>query len=328
MGRDKFWDSLKFILISFVVYGHMIETYTTDNRYHQAMYFFIYIFHMPFFMFISGRFSQLTNRAKYKKGIIGILETYIVFQLIRCFKPIFWETDTILNLQILYPKGTLWYLAYLLVYRLIIYCMPVRIMKEYKFLILSFCFLLGIAWGFVPTNSFQKFFSFLPYFMLGYYSININIKKIESRMPLYLAISLAVVIWLSIYYFVNFDNVIILYCNISYHYFSPTISPISLCFSKCALYIAAITISFILMRINLKWCIFPQFGSSTLFIYMYHTFIILGLRLLITKDYIWQNEIMLIIYTICIITLLLSLSNMKIFKIIMKPITYFFYKKH
>ena len=84
MKRDRFWDSLKFILIFFVVYGHMIETYTPDGSFNRAMYNFIYTFHMPFFMFISGRFSQIKDRKKYLNGIILILETYIVFQIIRC----------------------------------------------------------------------------------------------------------------------------------------------------------------------------------------------------------------------------------------------------
>ena len=69
--RDNFWDSLKFLLIFFVVYGHMIETYAPDGYFNRAMYNFIYIFHMPFFMFISGRFSQIRDRAKYKKTIVG-----------------------------------------------------------------------------------------------------------------------------------------------------------------------------------------------------------------------------------------------------------------
>ena len=84
--RDNFWDSLKFLLIFFVVYGHMIETYAPDGYFNRAMYNFIYIFHMPFFMFISGRFSQIRDRAKYKKTIVRLFETYLVFQTIRCVK--------------------------------------------------------------------------------------------------------------------------------------------------------------------------------------------------------------------------------------------------
>ena len=151
MKRDKFWDSLKFILIFFVVYGHIIETYTEYSSFNQAMYNFIYIFHMPFFMFTG--------------------------------------------------------------------------------------------------------------------------------------------IWLSIFFFFNFDIANILYYDTPYYKYTPEISPLVLSLSRCSEYLAAIAISFIFMRINLNKCILSQYGSSTLFIYMYHTFIILGLRSLIYENYLWQNEI-------------------------------------
>lgn len=281
---------------------------------------------MPFFMFISGRFSLVANRTKYKYSIVSIFETYIVFQLIRLFKPLFGGTGTIIDWHILYPKGTLWYLAYLLVYRLIIYYIPAKVLKMYSLLILSFSFLLGIAWGFMPTSFFQKMFSFLPYFFLGYYSTFVDIKKQVSKIPFCIAILLVTGIWLSIFFFFNFDIANILYYDTPYYKYTPEISPLVLCLSRCSEYLAAIAISIILMRINLNKCILSQYGSSTLFIYMYHTFIILGLRSLIYENYLWQNEIILIIYAICIVIFLLLLSKIKIFCIIMNPITYFYRK--
>lgn len=106
MKRDVFWDSLKFVLIFFVVYGHMIETYAPNDSFNRAMYNFIYTFHMPFFMYISGLFSQINDRAKYRHGILMILETYSVFQLIRCIKPILNGGTFFLDYHLLYPKGT------------------------------------------------------------------------------------------------------------------------------------------------------------------------------------------------------------------------------
>ena len=111
MKRDTFWDSLKFLLIFFVVYGHMIETYAPDGSYHRSMYNFIYAFHMPFFMFISGRFSQIKNRKKYRHSNVKLFETYLIFQTIRCLKDIYLNGDIDIVEGILYPKGTLWYIS-------------------------------------------------------------------------------------------------------------------------------------------------------------------------------------------------------------------------
>lgn len=57
--RDPYWDSLKFILIFIVVYGHMIETCVEISSFNQDTYNFIYIFHIPLFVFISGQFSRM-----------------------------------------------------------------------------------------------------------------------------------------------------------------------------------------------------------------------------------------------------------------------------
>ena len=58
MKRDLYWDSLKFVLIFLVVYGHTIETYSPDGSINRAIYNLIYVFHMPLFIFISGYFSK------------------------------------------------------------------------------------------------------------------------------------------------------------------------------------------------------------------------------------------------------------------------------
>lgn len=81
--RDNYWDTLKFVLIFLVVFGHVLEVNYPPGSVNRGIYNFIYSFHMPLFVFISGRFSHIKNRANYKKGIIRLLETYVAFQVIR-----------------------------------------------------------------------------------------------------------------------------------------------------------------------------------------------------------------------------------------------------
>ena len=56
-----YFDYLKFFLIFFVVFGHMIEKYI-ENPVMRAIYFFIYSFHMPVFIFISGMFAKYDKK--------------------------------------------------------------------------------------------------------------------------------------------------------------------------------------------------------------------------------------------------------------------------
>ena len=328
MKRDAFWDSLKFILIFFVIYGHMIETYSPNDSFNRAMYNFIYTFHMPFFMYISGLFSQIKDRAKYRRGILMILETLIAFQLIKCLKPVFFGGSFHFDYHLLYPKGTLWYLAYLIVYRLFIYFMPKHSIDSHPRIILCTSFVLGILWGFIPNNNLERLISFFPYFLMGYYSVQINIKERIKKIPLTMALGGILFIFTIVYFTINFHIGYIIYYVDSYYLTDRDIAPEILCIMRIIAYKAAIIISIFIMRIVLYKEVFPKYGSKTLFIYMYHTFIVLSLRSLIAKGYLPQNEIILLFYTIAILIGLILLSKISFFTFLMNPITYISKKHH
>ena len=82
MKRSAYWDSLKFILISLVVYTHTISPFRYDSQFNTAIYNFVYLFHMPLFVFISGRFSHIKEKKHYINRTLKLVETYIVFQIL------------------------------------------------------------------------------------------------------------------------------------------------------------------------------------------------------------------------------------------------------
>lgn len=62
------WDNLKFLLMLTVVMGHTVDFYTDESMVLGWLNFFIYIFHMPAFMFVSGLFMKNTvNNKKYDR---------------------------------------------------------------------------------------------------------------------------------------------------------------------------------------------------------------------------------------------------------------------
>ena len=63
-NRNYLLDNLKVVLIFFVVFGHVIEYYIKDNSVLRTIYIFIYIFHMPLFVFVSGYLSKNFYRMK------------------------------------------------------------------------------------------------------------------------------------------------------------------------------------------------------------------------------------------------------------------------
>ncbi|HDD3731023.1 TPA: acyltransferase, partial [Staphylococcus aureus] len=44
--RDYFFDNARAILILLVVFGHMLQPYTSGDKYLSALYLVIYSFHM------------------------------------------------------------------------------------------------------------------------------------------------------------------------------------------------------------------------------------------------------------------------------------------
>lgn len=56
--RTPKWDNLKFAMILCVVIGHTLYYFYSSSAIAKSLYLFLYTFHMPVFVFISGLFSK------------------------------------------------------------------------------------------------------------------------------------------------------------------------------------------------------------------------------------------------------------------------------
>ena len=81
--RNYYIDNLKFILITLVVVGHFAikMTYMAPI---QSLLYFIYLFHMPCFIFVSGFLAKRINAGGKLRidKILGMLWLYFIFKLI------------------------------------------------------------------------------------------------------------------------------------------------------------------------------------------------------------------------------------------------------
>ena len=207
MKRDLYWDSLKFVLIFLVVCGHSVVIYRPEGGVNQALFNSIYTFHMPLFVFISGMFSHVNDREKYKKGIFRLLETYIVVQLIWKIPQILTNgavtLDAVINV-IMMPGFAMWYLLSLISWRLIVYLTPPQIINRNPIANIILCIFISLLGGIIPVGgefSLQRTMSLLPFFSLGYYAKEIDIKKYIAKIPLPLAVGLLLSLFL-VYFFV------------------------------------------------------------------------------------------------------------------------------
>lgn len=326
LKRDLYWDTLKFVLIFGVVYAHSISAFAPNNSVNRAIYNFINVFEIPLFIFVSGRFSQIKERSKFKYGILRIFETYIVFQFIRAIIPIlFGQKLTFYSIVsfVVNPKYTLWYLLCLIYWRLLVLIIPQRSLNNRPTLILTICFVASIFGGFFPVRglALHRAMAFLPFFFMGYYSKKINLKDDISK----LNIGISFVALLCSFLFVLFNiniNVNYIFHGASSYWVNTSLAPLIQCLARCTWFVFATILGIMIMRVVRVQPTMAKMGRVTLFIYIYHSFIIEGLRALIKQGILPGNEIMLFFYAVAITLGLAFLSRFKLLNFMLNPITY------
>lgn len=324
MKRDIYWDSLKFVLIFLVVYGHIAPRYLEGSQFNMAIYNFIYMFHMPLFIFVSGRFSHIRDRKKYIHSIFRLFETYLVFQIIRTLLQIVKGEELTLSCFTT-PQWTLWYLIVLIYWRLAVLYLPETFLRHRK-VILIVSFFISIFAGFVPIDNafaFQRTFAFLPFFVIGYFSFDIDIRKYIDKVPSFMAVLVLIAVFVFFFfYFGDKDLVLVHHCKTSFwsYDFHHTVLRFV---ARCIYVPTAIFLSLFVMRLVPTNKMLAKWGSVTLFIFIYHTFAINVLLELTKRGYVPQNELLLFVYAGIITFGLLYLSHFKPLNILLNPVSYY-----
>lgn len=86
MAKESFriqkWDNVKFFLIFLVVLGHIADIYANISPWTGILRFYIYTFHMPLFLFISGLFGKKNIDLKRWNKISSYLILYLFIKII------------------------------------------------------------------------------------------------------------------------------------------------------------------------------------------------------------------------------------------------------
>lgn len=105
--RDYLYDNYKAFLIFLVVIGHFIEPAYTNHEFLYTLKWFIFAFHMPAFIFISGYFSK--RELPFKDLVCKLAVPYLVYEVIYyLLYTVFLHKPATLDL--LCPKFSLWYI--------------------------------------------------------------------------------------------------------------------------------------------------------------------------------------------------------------------------
>ncbi|MCF6467982.1 acyltransferase [Nonomuraea sp. MG754425] len=161
--RDPFLDNVKFILIALVPVGHsLVPTLAADSA--RAAYIFIYVFHMPLFVVVSGYLSRnfWNSNAKTNKLVDTFLVPYVIVEV--GYAALRTALGQKWSLTIIDPAWLNWYLLALLFWRL---STPVWKRMKYPVPVAIAIYLFA---GFSQISgdfSMDRFFGLLPFFVIG-----------------------------------------------------------------------------------------------------------------------------------------------------------------
>src|SRR5262245_40180308 len=116
--RDPFFDNAKFFAILLVVAGHAIEN-LRDVRLAHTAYLFVYTFHMPVFIVITGYFSRrfTFSGGKARKLLTNLGVPYVVFET--AYSTYHWMVGhSKFEISLLDPYYLTWFLLALFAWRL------------------------------------------------------------------------------------------------------------------------------------------------------------------------------------------------------------------
>ena len=177
------YDNIKALLIFLVVLGHMTTDYVSDSHLVRWTTLWIYSFHMPAFIFLSGLVhKQYITEEKAALGIKGEtrlrMDKVLGFFLCGYSLKVFLQfTRTLMGQNPLWhwieEPGIPWYLFVMAEYELLFYLMRRIDAKVKPWVMITVAFALSAVIGYFPAigDAFclSRMINFLPIYMIGYY---------------------------------------------------------------------------------------------------------------------------------------------------------------
>lgn len=268
--RTALWDNVKFLLMITVVMGHLVNLDTDGSHLFRSVFIFIWSFHMPLFIFISGLFHKNKN---VKEKIISYFSIYVVLKI--GYLAVRMITHKNLNFELFSKDGLPWFMFAMSVFILITYLLR-DIDKKYIFIV---SLLLGLFCGYDKSIgdflSLSRILVFYPFYLLG---TAVNKEKIEQFAKKAYVKCLAgavLLLWGAICFFLT-DKVYILRPLLTgRNPFGKGIIEYGFLYRAIVYVLAAVIgLCFILVTPSFKMGKITVFGQRTLQVYFWHDMLI------------------------------------------------------
>lgn len=179
---ETFFLNLRFLLILCVFIGNAIEPLITRMDGMHSLYMWIFTFHMPLFVFVTGYFAKhnLTGEAG-RRTLLQISFQYVIFQSLYSLLDVTVFQVNNIHHSFFAPYLLLWFLASHICWRLLLLMMrKCSVVQQ-----LAISITLGILVGYLQMDgtwfSISRTFVFLPFFIAGYH---FSFEKLEQLLTI------------------------------------------------------------------------------------------------------------------------------------------------
>ena len=267
-GRICLFDNIKFFLIATVAVGHIIDFATAESDVYKSIFLFIYSFHMPLFLFLSGVFNK--NRDTKKKVISFIFLGFAIKILLTLSKLLI---NGKASFSLLSDGGLPWFMFVMGAFYLISYLLR----DADKRLVLLMSVLVACFVGYDSSIGDWLYLSrtvvFYPFFVLGEMTSPEKLTELNGKKILKAAGVAVLLIWGAVCLFCIDDVYMLrpLFTGRNSFSVNPAFEKWGMLYRLLCYVITAVVSFYIICAVpSRKIPLVSDFGSRTIQVYFWH----------------------------------------------------------
>lgn len=269
MSRDPWLDNAKMLLVTLVVVGHTWALLAFTGL-HNQLYNFLYLWHMPAFVMLTGYLSQrFTYSPQRVWGLVrGLLVPYVIVEAaLAAFRVAVGGEKPFHHLWVS-PHWPLWYLPAVFCWRL---ASPA--LRRLGFAALPVAVAISLVGGYLDWDylALRRILGFLPFFTLGLLATRHSVDRLRA-LPRVVPFAVLVGAWFAMATIGSWGQTRWLYYSWTYAHLDSALPPV---LTRLALLTAgALAALAVLALVPARQSWFTRMGSVSLVVYLCHGFVV------------------------------------------------------
>jgi len=269
MSRDPWLDNAKMLLVTLVVVGHTWALLAFTGL-HNQLYNFLYLWHMPAFVMLTGYLSQrFTYSPQRVWGLVrGLLVPYVIVEAaLAAFRVAVGGEKPFHHLWVS-PHWPLWYLPAVFCWRL---ASPA--LRRLGFAALPVAVAISLVGGYLDWDylALRRILGFLPFFTLGLLATRHSVDRLRA-LPRVVPVAVLVGAWFAMATIGSWGQTRWLYYSWTYAHLDSALPPV---LTRLALLTAgALAALAVLALVPARQSWFTRMGSVSLVVYLCHGFVV------------------------------------------------------